>query len=597
MSAIDASQNKELLDRKLKQITEAISRTSTTISVLIFTLAVTWLLGLEVQITRIFLRTDAPRKSFSRFQKDLARIMTEQERNTAALVKAQKRLKSLKHDTRPNTLKDFETADNERLEIDSLRDKIEKNKNEAQSFKKKRAELTNEMDHAAREISKLKTQAESVEFKLPVIDVKVPRLAAPFCWCLVSLGTVVYVCRVRRRIHRLSAEAFSIAGELDIPLANLTDTVSEETWWLHPYPRCAVRGWRPLPWSFAIWIFWAALVFSCLRVLCLGLHSLAFEDEGSIATVFFLLSSATVLAILYLLYNWSRTPPGGPEVCGARRQMLFGLGAFVCGAIFGKVLHVLFKPDTLTTLAAKIESLRPKRNGGLILAPRRRFHIYPARFLPAQIGSTFVLTDDEGSSRALPGVFVRSASRKTIHYIFPSNAYAENSPKMARSKSSKGKRPRLNPHEPFVRWGEPPKKWGEVVSASEILLLTPALVRKRSDHVAYATAASAFEHAIFNIALGQKNLSLAIDLGLSGVRHDLAVGHGRPNFRIYDLTAGLILHSGDRAKLAQLAELINNSPKRKLFTKRLAKWLSSDNKWVRRWSPSNAVSWAMHLIS
>ncbi|HYF36073.1 MAG TPA: hypothetical protein VD994_12335 [Prosthecobacter sp.] len=567
------------MERKLREANDLAHSASTLVlPLLIFSLVVTWLLGLESQITPLYLAARKPSEAIANFEKEQQRHLELQKQLQEQIQEKQMRAKELRQDDVKRQSQNL----SELIKLDGQLQELEKKRRSINNLN--RDELSGQIGEIQKTVKELKSKSDSIDFKLPIIELKIPRIGAPLMWGVVACGSVLYILRLRRRIHRLVKEGARAGKAAGAAKTEMQKAIHAHYWWLHPYPKTrSSPGWPRLPLPVEIQIFWAALTLISLRVAWLGLQWLAFEERDWFPAFFFVLSAGCTAVVMWLLWQWSRSRPGSPAA-QQRRQFLGTLGAFTVGATAGGGVLRFGCPEKIEAVAKKIAALRrPHRSS--VYDPGRSRHV----------------ADTESTSAAGAGAFVRNARSMTVHYLFPHQAYAENKPKKFRKAGPVTKRPNPGPEsETFVRWGKAPAKWGAVVANPEDLLLEPNREATEQPHVSLRAAASSFEHYILESALAKGDLPLAIRLGEAAIRHDLsrALSHDiRPNFRIYDLTAGLMVRGGKPEALVALARLIQESPHRRLFADRIAKWLQSDRRWAQRWKNEVAISWADRIIS
>lgn len=123
-----------------------------------------------------------------------------------------------------------------------------------------------------------------------------------------------------------------------------------------------------------------------------------------------------------------------------------------------------------------------------------------------------------------------------------------------------------------------------------------------SPHVNLSAASWSFEQAALAVLspISNRASAHACELLLTGIHHDLIYKQrmnkqrkkDRPNFRLYDLMAGVCIRYGQRRYLQQLLELIELSDQRLVFQTRVEKWQNPTSSWWKKWrNRSKPVSW------
>lgn len=641
----ESSHLKDLAERKLKEAADLTARASGTIlPLLLFTLLVSWLLGLEAQIMPRFLEIRATQREaegleapLRKYRERLAQLKKQHEQalqTVATATKAQK-VKGIADPSEQiggfplvggflasvaQTL--AEGADvNTQRKVDVLVERERRSANdmalEVEDLKKnvrnkELGPMLEKVTALAKRIDQDKTLAQNVEFRLPLINVNIPTPAAPLGWCILAMGTLLYVLRVRHRVRQLTAEARKCGIQAGVPAAHMDSLSDIRAWWLGRPPLIRQSGPAFRHASIALWFFWGILAIGSLRMICLGLHLQAFRRPDWVSGMFFVAVAGCVAIILSWLLSWMQLLPRRAralwkKTAGApapgRRRLLYGGFLFAAGTFAG--YHVLRRsgPMPIADTEESLRKLKPGPHGSSVFSARRRQHTADLSLFdlvnhddPAQVDA--VMTQ-QPSAQAL-GAFVQNKHNNTLHYVFPQEAYAANEPKKFRKQGPRPRLPNPAPADEFIRWGSAPREFIHGTAGLASLFDTAdAQTRLQSvPHVALQAAASSFEHFIIHGPLARGDIPSAIQFGFIAIRHDLARGGERPNFRIYDLTAGLLARLEDRAGLLELVRLAQTRTRhRPLFAHRVAKWLEPGGKWAARWKNQVAIVWAGQIIT
>jgi hypothetical protein len=124
-------------------------------------------------------------------------------------------------------------------------------------------------------------------------------------------------------------------------------------------------------------------------------------------------------------------------------------------------------------------------------------------------------------------------------------------------------------------------------------------------HVHLRCASISFERA----ALGSLTTERIerCQLLISGLRHDAQFKAGtrrRPDFRLYDLAAGLCVRYGEQDLLKQVIELAQSAERARVddqfvvaeLRKRYQKWMNSSNAWHGYWTSQTIIPWNQSRI-
>jgi hypothetical protein len=594
----------DVAERKFKEAAELAEKASgTVLPLLIFSLVVAWLLGLEAQITPQFLEISQSQHAMEHYEVDVVQALrlkaeTLQKEQNKLNEAAEAAFEQMRKDGDQKKVVELaQKQQNNFAEVEKLEEELKNVREKLDPFLKTVADL----DKKAKSVE---ADAKNVEFKLPLLEIKIPRLAAPLGWCLVAMGTLLYLFSLRQRVCRLLREGRECGVRAEVPTTHLDDLSAIRCWWLNPLPTAfspSSPSAAAKTVSVALWAFWAVLGLGALRMICLGHHLLAIEKDVGFLSVFFVLSTGTTAVILFWLGRWVRSSLSFHtqaeqeveatteieaktlhDVHGRRHFLQSGL-AFGAGVLGGTIILRFFKPMTISAIVARVQALKPKPSRSPVFSARRRKHTADLPEHPA----------------GGPGEFVKNAGNNTLHYIFPYETYGQNRPQSFRPRGPRTKRPNPAPEDDFIRWSPAPRKLAPSPSPAVMLpaVVTDQNALKDIPHVALKSAASSFEHFIIHSALSKGDLATAVQLGLLAIRHDLSYHSNRPNFRIYDLTAGLMARMDNRHGLFQLAQTIQQSHHRNLFAHRIAKWLQPDSKWAERWKNKVAIVWANQIIS
>lgn len=435
-------------------------------------------------------------------------------------------------------------------------------------------------------------KVEKVEFKLPTFpSFKISTKFAPALLGVIILTLALYLTLMRERAYRYLGNALRILRvDLNIPMKNIGDALGPRTWWITPLPRksdglvstddfAMALGWHSPLQANALWIgiFWFVMIGIQLRLTYIGFDYIGefakynlIEKAFSNQFVFFIQAIYIVLfGTTASLGIWWLKPGNVPdrlldpraEMRVARRQFLVHLGS---GCM---VAFLVNKPTlyALKSISMPILGLNPRFK-------RRR----------SNPRSNVLQTKSRGLHI--------NQKTKIAHYILDSGQLLGVS--MINEKN-------LVP----VKFKDlmPPPYYprAHITRASATFELTALKYIKNQDHKS------------------------ACDALMAGIQYN-KIKNKEPDFRLYDLLAGLSVRYNLPYYLNELREiletfakdgLIRRSKARKhrspllqfsqkikknldkhvseiAISSRLSKWQDSNSKWHKKWTDkSKEIIW------
>lgn len=530
---------------------ERIGRTRNILLVIVAALATMWLGGIEKVANRMHAVVPAAKAAVG-----ARKLVTANNLRIKAVEEAQAKLKR------------------EGSNIDEL-------KEHGDRLKKLQAVVKNQQKSEEAKVNKLQeTIGDGVDIKFLGVEFPIPPVLSPSIWLLLAVGMIGYILAARRGIYRSLGRALRIERK-HLCIAG-SERLTNVPWWLDPLPTTSLEGgqaleldlaigWRPGPrwcsaFAFLAGIFllpigWCILAANRQLLSDCADPNLGDYDEG-LRTLEWQLSVAKIapgvlVAIgVALIAYWRRTIPIAdhlPEdILSINQSRSIGRRRFVnlifatsCGGVAAWAWWR--QPFSLPIAALRNGKQKSPRNVSKLLAKIDR---------------------------------IRNRRKTPIKDVKPSYAYMNS--------NSKAPRIHISTTQSSFRFPKQPKEFNE--ETIDFAKFQPQMTEdgklpKDGKRIALAEAGWALELKAIEAA-NEKRFSDACDILLCAVRHDLIfakVGGRKPNFRLYDLLAGLSVR-GKTDHLDKMAKLVKESPLLPAFRDRIRTWSDSNGRWKKRWA-------------